>query len=1422
MFPRRRPASDALQILVLVAGLLTVALVWVGLQYHLHLRQQSVQEQATKDVVNLSIGVEQHVERLIAGVDQVMRFIADDFHRDPKGFDFSVWLQEATSLTEVVHQIAMFDENGDLIASRTPRPPGTTHVNVRDRDYFKALAASPDRGLYIGRTVKGRMISGDAFQTARRLNHPDGRFAGVIVTAIDPDHLAGQFKAFDLGAQGSIALIGKDGFLRARSPGVAGMYELNTRTLDLPGDLFQQFQQKTSGAFRMTSPYDHVTRIYGYRSIGALPLIINVGKSLDEVMAPLADERLRARAAGIIVTLLLLAFLLILMRGLERGSRQRAALAEKELVARQAEAQAQEANRLLSLAAQIAHIGHWRIGLPGHTLYWSDEVFRIHGRSLEEGQPSLDAAITAYHPDDRDEVARCVAEAIETGRSFSFSARIVTADGRPRDVVCRGLCEQDADGATTAVFGTVMDVTDLRQTERAVVENEARYRLLADHTSDMVVQVDLDTTRRYVSPACRVLLGYEPEELIGTKPIDMVHPDDRPEVAALLAELGNGKRTEALKRQRYRRKDGTYVWVEVGYRIIHDHNGQAVGCVASTRNITTRVEAEQHIRESEARYRLLAENTSDVIIQSDLDTTRRYVSPACRDLLGYTPEEMIALRPMDCVHPDDAEAYQSVLDSLTSERVERTVSQQRYRRKDGTWIWTDISFTLTRDPVDGRATGYVAALRNIDARKRAERAAAESEVRYREVAETAHNAILAQLAEGVIVTDAAGRITLVNEAAAAIHGVARLDVEPDDYSASYHLYTEDGDPYVPRDLPLARAVRGESVQDARWRVRRPDGVEVLAIGSARPLVGRDGHPIGAVLTMRDDTGRDAAECSLRASEAALRELNATLSDRVAARTRDAEAARLEAERASAAKTDFLASMSHEIRTPLNAIIGFTELMVTSGRLPQDLQRQAELVRTSGTSLLTVVNDILDFSKAEAGAIELDRQAFDPRSLIYNSLAIVRGAADQKGLEIRAVIDPAVPKVLVGDEARLRQVLLNLLNNAIKFTQRGSVTLSIQHGGTDEAGERLRFSISDTGIGIARDRQDRLFKRFSQVDGSIERDFGGTGLGLAICKQLVDLMGGEIGVLSEAGVGATFWFSVLLPRGAAARTIALVTDAPAARRSGHLLLVEDNVINQELARSVLEVGGHTVDVVADGEAAIRAVELNRYDLVLMDVQMAGMDGMTATRHIRALGTTASTIPIIAMTANVLADQVQTFRAAGMDDHIGKPFKRAELYRLIDKWLAWGAGTAAADAGNQTGLLDQRTYDETAAFVTPERLFGLLEALGDELAEAFLGRSASAEDREQLRFEAHTLTTSTGMLGFLALSDACRALEGVNEQRVANEGLEVFQQQLEQARLLCRQTRAAALILLQKAECALQDQLLPAESNFLTNETAVAAK
>lgn len=605
----------------------------------------------------------------------------------------------------------------------------------------------------------------------------------------------------------------------------------------------------------------------------------------------------------------------------------------------------------------------------------------------------------------------------------------------------------------------------------------------------------------------------------------------------------------------------------------------------------------------------------------------------------------------------------------------------------------------------------------------------------------AHAAILAQLVEGVIVSDSAGRVTFVNQAAETIHGGARLDVALETSSETYRLFTEDGRPYPPLDLPLARAVRGQIVRDERWRILRPDGTVILAIGSARPLLGQDGRQIGAVLTLRDDTAREAAE-------RALRKLNATLAHQITERTREAEAAREVAEAANRAKTDFLAAMSHEIRTPLSGILGYTDLLLDETDLAAARQ-SGERIRSAGAALLTIVNDILDFAKVEAGRLELMPVPFALARLADEAVGIVRGTAERKGLELQILMGEGIPDSIVGDGDRLRQVLLNLLNNAIKFTRSGSVTLAIGLLESDAGLARLRFQVEDTGIGVAANKRHLLFERFSQVDGSDQREYAGTGLGLAISKRLVELMGGTIGCDSVLGRGSVFWFEVTLPTGAsiAAAPTSVVRAAATTLR---LLLVEDVVVNQELARAILERAGHQVHVASGGAEAVAAVQKTSFDLVLMDVQMPVIDGLQATRLIRSLDHPAAKVPIVAMTANVLPHQVALCRDAGMQDHVGKPFKREDLLATIERW---GATPPIVD---DIGRYDRTTFEALAEPMGAAGALRLLSAFARDL-EARFGGDAGEPDATTLGRHAHALVSAASMLGFDGFAALCREAE-----------------------------------------------------------------
>ena len=400
---------------------------------------------------------------------------------------------------------------------------------------------------------------------------------------------------------------------------------------------------------------------------------------------------------------------------------------------------------------------------------------------------------------------------------------------------------------------------------------------------------------------------------------------------------------------------------------------------------------------------------------------------------------------------------------------------------------------------------------------------------------------------------------------------------------------------------------------------------------------------------------------------------ARLKTLMARRSAAARAARVRAQAAGRARTDFLATMSHEIRTPLNSVLGFAGLLAeTEDGLSPAGRRKLELIAQAGGSLATIVDDILDFSRLEAGRVELRPEAVDPAALLADAASIIALSAQSKGLSLSVEADLERACDYALDPARLRQVLLNLLNNAVKFTASGGVraTVALESGAHGSGGaERLRFTIADTGIGIAPEVQDRLFQRFSQADGSISRAFGGAGLGLAISKTLVTRMGGEIGIDSALGQGATFWFTVPAVPARAADAVRVEQEAAA-----RVLLVDDHPMNRELGAAMLILAGCAVQTAEDGDEAVRIAADGDFDVILMDIHMPRMDGLAAARAIKALDGPAARVPIIALSADVMPHQIERCRQAGMVDHVAKPIQRDALITALNQWI--GRESAAA--------------------------------------------------------------------------------------------------------------------------------------------------
>jgi PAS domain S-box-containing protein len=1075
-----------------------------------------------------------------------------------------------------------------------------------------------------------------------------------------------------------------------------------------------------------------------------------------------------------------------------------------------------------------------------------------------------------------------------TSLAFSVALRLIGAGGEvsaevqlPLLLLC----------LTGLVVGSVVtdqkrELAKRKAEEEKLRASEEKYRSLVCNIPDVAWTVDANLRFVFISPSIERVSGFTVDEVYrqGARLfLDCVHPDDLDRVRQAFQGLLSGGTPYDVE-CRARRKDGNWIWIHDRALATREKNGtRYVDGLLS--DITERKRAEEALRRSESRFRRLAESGMVGITIAGPNGQLFESNDAFLKMLGYTRKDFedgtvnwLALTPVE-----RRKELERAVQQLSTCGM-RGPFETEHVRKDGTRI--PVMIAMAR--LEGSDEEGIVLILDMSERKRAEQELLVKNALLEAESETS--------IDGILAVDNAGKIILSNSQFGRMWGI------PEDVLATRE--DEKALQYILDKLANPQAFI-EKVQHL-YRHQEEKGRDEIVLKDGRildryssPLIDSKGHCHGRIWYFRDITSRVRAEAELRAAKEA-------------------------AESASRSKSEFLANMSHEIRTPMNGILGMTELTLDTD-LTREQREYLKMVNSSADSLLTIINDVLDFSKIEAGRLELDLSEFDLRDSLEQTVQTIALRAHQKGLELTCEIQPKVPERVIGDPMRIRQIMINLIGNAIKFTHQGEIIVRVNLESHLDDGVVLHFEVIDTGIGIPPEKQQRIFDAFTQADGSSTRQYGGTGLGLTISRQLVEMMHGRIWVESAVGKGSTFHLTIPFPLGKTtspsqpadlmslagipvlvvddnatnrhildgmlarwgmkpalaegggralelmrrargkAETFPLVlTDAHMpgmdgfalaerirrdptlvgaiimmltsggqrgdvarcrevgvdayltkpirqselhdailgvlgaktspderrslvthhslrnGRRSLHILLAEDNVVNQRLAVRLLEKRGHQVTVAANGGEALRLLEKSGstpFDLVLMDIQMPGMSGLEATRIIREKEkVTGKHLPIIAMTAYALKGDREHCLAAGMDGYISKPVKAEDLFTAIE---GFGVSAEVATA-KETTKRDPNDVIDTAALIV--RLDGDLKLL-QELGQIFLNslpgllstvqHAVQRRDAEALEFAAHALKGAVSNFGARRAFEAALRLEEMGRQGDLSEAESAFQ-------------------------------------------------
>jgi PAS domain S-box-containing protein len=921
------------------------------------------------------------------------------------------------------------------------------------------------------------------------------------------------------------------------------------------------------------------------------------------------------------------------------------------------------------------------MGMP-YSSIGMEKLFRV---SPEEIREDGVRAFKHLDPDAFEEVRQSIMRSAQTLTPWRQELPMLFPDGERRWLQGESMPERQPDGSILWQ-GFVSDVTERKRVEIALRESEERLREITARVPGAVYQLKLDTDGRitipYASDAIRQVLRVTPEEVRenGILPLDYVDSETR---ARIMASIDESARTlePFLEEMLMTFPDGAQHWVRGEAMPVREEDG-AVVWTTFVADITERKQIDLALRASDERLRRIASRVPGVVfefwVKPDGSLSVPYASEAIREVFRVEPGDVIedAAPLLAQYHLDDVGPLRAAIEG-SARTLEPMKADYRLREtQDGEVRWVHIDAAPMRE-ADGSVHFHGVAT-DVTAAKRSE-AIIRREKAFVE-------ALVQNLVTPTLVLDSNGSVRVWNRALEVLTGVSAAQV----VGTREHglLFYGKARPMM-ADIVLAGNIEEYAELYAKlqvlehipggfysenWVTLRGD-THYLS-GAAAPIYHDDGTLAAVVQTIHDLTDRQHLQAEL-------------------------EQARDEALSATRAKSAFLANMSHEIRTPMNGVIGMTGLLLDTG-LNAEQREYAETIRTSGEHLLALINDILDFSKIEAGRLELEVIDFDLWEVLEDVAGALALRSNQQGLDFVCLAEPDVPPLLRGDPGRLRQMLINLAGNAIKFTSAGEVVVRGSLVAETATAATIRFDVHDTGIGIAPERVGELFQAFTQADASTTRQFGGSGLGLVICKQLAELMGGSIDVESEPGRGSTFWFTAVMERQAAAEQVPASQGETLA--GSRILVVDDNATNRRLLEVLLKRWGCRYDEAASGaEALIRlraaATEGDPYRLALLDMQMPEMDGRQLARHIKADAALAAT-PLVLLTSMGLSSDFRRVAAGDFMEYLNKPLRQSALHDCLVNVLSGNVDAALVDPAPPMASESTRTHQRNCRLLLVE--------------------------------------------------------------------------------------------------------------------------